>query len=106
MAFFYFYRTDIQHGLFWRFLANKKGVMGIFVLFLLAMVVVPLCYSSNLIERHSDGHRVRGEINDRKKGVSIFTPDWVVTFRPVPTITDSRRMIGHSGCHGQWMNKG
>ncbi|WOG27573.1 CHY zinc finger protein [Endozoicomonas sp. 8E] len=36
-----------------------------FVLFPLAMVVVPLCYSSTIIDRHySDGSRVQIEIND------------------------------------------
>ncbi|WP_252177441.1 CHY zinc finger protein [Endozoicomonas sp. 4G] len=73
MAFLDFSRTDIQHGLSWLFLANKKGVMGIFIFFLLvmmlvmmlAMMIAPLCYSSTLIDRHQpDGDRVRLEIND------------------------------------------
>ncbi len=39
--------------------------MGILVLSLLAMLVVPLCYSSTLIDRyHPDGRKVRIEIND------------------------------------------
>ncbi|WP_252177421.1 RING finger domain-containing protein [Endozoicomonas sp. 4G] len=74
MAFLYLYRTDIQHGLSWCFLANNKGVVGIFVLSLLAMMVVPLCYSSNLIDRHHlDGHKVRTEINDEKTHNSTLT---------------------------------
>ncbi|WP_422137545.1 RING finger domain-containing protein [Endozoicomonas sp. ALC020] len=65
MSFLYFSRTDIQHGLSCYFLANKKGVIDILVLSLLAMMVVPLCYSSTLIDRHyPDGRKVRIEIND------------------------------------------
>ncbi|WP_422410912.1 MULTISPECIES: RING finger domain-containing protein [unclassified Endozoicomonas] len=67
MAFLYFYRTDIQHGLFWHFLTNKKDVVGIFAFSLLAMMIVPLCYSSNLIDRHHpDGRKTLIEINDGK----------------------------------------
>ncbi|WP_252177415.1 RING finger domain-containing protein [Endozoicomonas sp. 4G] len=74
MAFLYFYRTDIQHGLFWHFLANKKGVIGIFVLSLLAMMVVPLCHSSTLIDRHHpDGRKFRIEINDGKTWNNTLT---------------------------------
>ncbi|WP_252177434.1 RING finger domain-containing protein [Endozoicomonas sp. 4G] len=74
MAFFYFSRTDIQHGLFWRFLANKKSMVGIFVLSLLAMMAVPLCYSSPLIDRHHpDGRKFRIEINDGKTRNSTLT---------------------------------
>ncbi|WP_252177432.1 RING finger domain-containing protein [Endozoicomonas sp. 4G] len=74
MAFFYFSRTDIQHRLSWRFLANKKSMVGIFVLSLLAMMIVPLCYSSNLIDRHHpNGYRVRTEINDGKTRNSTLT---------------------------------
>ncbi|WP_252177410.1 RING finger domain-containing protein [Endozoicomonas sp. 4G] len=74
MAFFYFSRTDIQDGLFWHFLANKKGVIGIFVLSLLAMMVVPLCDSSTLIDRHHpDGRKVRIEINDVKTRNNTLT---------------------------------
>ncbi|WP_252177411.1 RING finger domain-containing protein [Endozoicomonas sp. 4G] len=78
MAFFYFSRTDIQHGLFWRFLANKRSMVGIFVLSLLAMMlammIAPLCYSSTLIDRHHpDGRKVRIEINDGRKRNSTLT---------------------------------
>ncbi|WP_252177397.1 RING finger domain-containing protein [Endozoicomonas sp. 4G] len=78
MAFLYFSRTNIQHGLFWRFLANKKGVMGIFILFLLAMMlammIAPLCYSSTLIDRHHpDGRTFRIEINDEKTRNNTLT---------------------------------
>ncbi|WP_422136621.1 RING finger domain-containing protein [Endozoicomonas sp. ALD040] len=38
-----------------------------FVLFLVAMAVLPLCYSSTIIDRHNPGgHKVRIEINDGK----------------------------------------
>ncbi|WP_422474615.1 RING finger domain-containing protein [Endozoicomonas sp. ALB032] len=74
MSFLYFSRTDIQHGLSCYFLANKKGVMGILVLSLLAMLVVPLCYSSTLIDRHHpDGRKFRIEINDGKTRNSTLT---------------------------------
>ncbi|WP_422452385.1 hypothetical protein [Endozoicomonas sp. ALC066] len=74
MAFLYFSKTNIQHGLFWHFLTNKKGEMGIFVFSLLAMLVVPLCYSSTLIDRHHpDGRKFRIEINDGKTRNSTLT---------------------------------
>ncbi|WP_257287766.1 RING finger domain-containing protein [Endozoicomonas sp. SESOKO2] len=67
MAFLYFSKTNIQHGLFWHFLTNKKSVIGIFVFSLLAMIVVPICYSSTLIDsHHPDGRKFRIEINDGK----------------------------------------
>ncbi|WOG27567.1 CHY zinc finger protein [Endozoicomonas sp. 8E] len=54
-----------------------------FVLSLQAMAVVPLCYSSNIIDRHNQGgHRVRIEIGDVKDPqalsqwqVSLLLPD-------------------------------
>ncbi|WP_422133118.1 hypothetical protein [Endozoicomonas sp. ALD040] len=49
-------------------------MVGIFVLSMLAMMVVPLCYSSTLIDRHHpDGHRVRIEINDGRTRNSTLT---------------------------------
>ncbi|WP_252177425.1 RING finger domain-containing protein [Endozoicomonas sp. 4G] len=77
MAFLYFSRTNIQHGLSCRFLANKKSMVGIFALFLLAIMlvmIVPLCYSSLLIDRHHpDGRKVRTEINDGRTRNSTLT---------------------------------
>ncbi|WP_252177413.1 RING finger domain-containing protein [Endozoicomonas sp. 4G] len=74
MAFFSLSRTDIQHRLSCRFLANKKTMFGIFVPSLLAMMIVPLCYSSTLIDRHHpDGHRVKTEINDEKTRNNTLT---------------------------------
>ncbi|WP_252177398.1 RING finger domain-containing protein [Endozoicomonas sp. 4G] len=74
MAFLYFYRTNIQHGLSWRLLTNKKTMVGIFVLSLLAMMLVPLCYSSTLIDRHHpDGRKFRIEINDEKTRNNTLT---------------------------------
>ncbi|WP_252177399.1 RING finger domain-containing protein [Endozoicomonas sp. 4G] len=78
MAFLYFSKTNIQHGLFWYFLANKKGMVDIFALSLLAMMlammIVPLCYSSTLIDRHHpDGRKFRIEINDEKTRNSTLT---------------------------------
>ncbi|WP_252177430.1 RING finger domain-containing protein [Endozoicomonas sp. 4G] len=67
MAFLYFYRKDIQRGLSWRLLTNKKTMVDIFVLSLLAIMVVPLCYSSALVDRHHpDGRKFRIEINDER----------------------------------------
>ncbi|WP_252177435.1 RING finger domain-containing protein [Endozoicomonas sp. 4G] len=60
----------------------EKGVVGIFVLSLLAMVlammlammIVPLCYSSTLIDRHHpDERKVPIEINDGKTRNSTLT---------------------------------
>ncbi|WP_252177408.1 RING finger domain-containing protein [Endozoicomonas sp. 4G] len=77
MVFLYFYRTNIQHGLSRRF-TNKKSMVGIFVLSLLAMMlammIVPLCYSSTLIDRHHpDGRKFRIEINDERTRNSTLT---------------------------------
>ncbi|WP_252177433.1 RING finger domain-containing protein [Endozoicomonas sp. 4G] len=78
MTLLYFSKTNIQHGLFWHFLTSKKGTVGIFVLSLLAMMlammIVPLCYSATLIDHHHpDGRKFRSETNDEKTRNSTLT---------------------------------
>ncbi|WP_252177403.1 RING finger domain-containing protein [Endozoicomonas sp. 4G] len=74
MTFFYLSRTDIQHRLSCRLLANKKTMVGIFVPSLLAIMIVPLCYSSPLTDRHHpDGRKLRIESNDGKTRNSTLT---------------------------------